>query len=243
MQLAARGIHKNFGDLEVLRGVDLEVAQGEVVTLIGPSGSGKSTLLRCLNLLEIPNQGSLFWEGEQFDFRTCSEAALARHRTRMGMVFQHFHLFPHLTALENVTEAPRQVLGLTREEARGRAAELLARVGLAEKESAHPSQLSGGQKQRVAIARALAMQPKALLLDEVTSALDVEMVAGINQLLGELAESMTMVVVTHDLGFASKVSDRICFMDKGRLLETGPPSEVLDSPASPRAREFLSALR
>ena len=241
-QLEVKGLHKSFGTLKVLRGVDLCVDQKEVVTLIGPSGSGKSTLLRCLNLLEIPDAGELLWEGQSVAYQTASEKDLSRYRTRVGMVFQHFGLFPHLSVIENVMEGPRRVLGVSLAEAKDRASALLARVGLAEKEAEYPSRLSGGQKQRVAIARSLAMEPAALLLDEVTSALDVEMVAGINELLTELAQQMTMVAVTHDHSFASRVSSRVAFMDGGELLESGPPEQVLKEPTTDRAREFLQAL-
>lgn len=241
-QLEVKALHKSFGTLKVLRGVDLRVEKGEVVTLIGPSGSGKSTLLRCLNLLEIPDAGELLWDGGPVAYKTAGERELSRYRTRVGMVFQHFGLFPHLSVLENVMEGPRRVLGVSMAEASERASALLGRVGLAEKEAEYPSRLSGGQKQRVAIARSLAMEPEALLLDEVTSALDVEMVAGVNELLTELAQQMTMVVVTHDLSFASRVSSRVAFMDGGELLESGPPDQLLKEPATDRAREFLQAL-
>ena len=242
IQLEGRKLCKSFGQLRVLRGVDLQVSRGEVVTLIGPSGSGKSTLLRCLNLLEIPDSGELLWEEQSVQYGLAPEKTLSAHRARVGMVFQHFGLFPHRTALQNVMEGPLSVLGVPDDEARARAARLLARVGLADKESVYPAQLSGGQKQRVAIARSLAMEPAALLLDEVTSALDVEMVAGINELLGELAQSMTMVAVTHDLSFAARVSSRVAFMDGGQLLESGPPEQVLRDPSTERAAEFLKAL-
>lgn len=241
-QLEVKTLDKSFGTLKVLRGVDLKVEQGEVVTLIGPSGSGKSTLLRCLNLLEMPDSGELLWEGNPVAYKTAGEAELSRHRTRVGMVFQHFGLFPHLSVLENVMEGPRRVLGIPLAEAAERASGLLQRVGLAAKEAEYPSRLSGGQKQRVAIARSLAMEPAALLLDEVTSALDVEMVAGINELLTELAQQMTMVTVTHDLSFASRVSSRIAFMDGGELLESAPPEQLLKEPSTERARAFLQAL-
>lgn len=241
-ELEVRGLQKSFGALQVLHGVDLAVSQGEVVTLIGPSGSGKSTLLRCLNLLETPDDGELLWREMSIPYQTASEVELTTYRRHVGMVFQHFHLFPHLSVLENVMEGPRQVLGLSDEQASDRASTLLARVGLQAKEQAYPGQLSGGQKQRVAIARALALEPAVLLLDEATSALDVEMVSGINELLTELADSMTMVVVTHDLPFASRVSTRVGFMDGGQLLEIGPPDVILCEPSSRRARDFLRAL-
>ncbi len=242
IQLASENLSKSFGSLSVLRGVDLAVERGQVVTLIGPSGSGKSTLLRCLNLLEQPDAGKLLWEGESIDYQKADEATLSRHRARIGMVFQHFHLFPHLTALENIVEAPIQVRQMAPSEARHQAQNLLERVGLADKADSYPSQLSGGQKQRVAIARSLAMEPAAILLDEVTSALDVEMVAGINQLLSELAQTMTMVAVTHDLGFARAVSDVIHFLDQGQIVESGPPERLLNQPENQRTQAFLEAL-
>ncbi len=241
--IEARGIHKKFGDLHVLKGVDLKIAEHEVVTLIGPSGSGKSTLLRCLNLMETPEEGELIWQGQPVDFRAMTRQQLCAHRARMGMVFQHFHLFPHMRVIENVTEGPISVKGLGAAEAREKAHQLLDRVGLADKALAWPAQLSGGQKQRVAIARALAMEPKALLLDEVTSALDVELIAGINELLADLArEGMTMVVVTHDLNFARSVSKRVCFMDEGRIVERGPTQQVIENPKAARAKEFMAAV-
>lgn len=238
-----RGIHKSFGDLHVLKDVDLSINEHEVVTLIGPSGSGKSTLLRCLNLLEIPEEGELLWQSEAVPFRSMTREQFSAHRARMGMVFQHFHLFPHMRVIDNVIEGPVSVLGTPRSQARAKGLDLLERVGLSDKADAWPAQLSGGQKQRVAIARALAMEPKALLLDEVTSALDVELIAGINELLANLAgEGMTMVVVTHDLNFARSVSKRVCFMDEGRIVESGPTAEVIDSPKQPRAKEFMAAI-
>ncbi len=241
-ELEVKGLTKSFGRLEVLKGVDLSVAKGEVVTLIGPSGSGKSTLLRCLNLLESPDTGELIWRGRQLPYKTIAESTLSDFRAQVGMVFQHFHLFPHLTALENVMEGPRQVLGMEFSASSERARSLLERVGLEEKGASYPSQLSGGQKQRVAIARALALEPAVLLLDEATSALDIEMVAGVNELLRELAENMTMVAVTHDLAFAAQVSTRIGFMDGGKLLEIGEPKTMLTAPSNPRAQDFLAAV-
>lgn len=240
-EIEVEGLEKRYGDTPVLRGVGLTVDAHEVVALIGPSGSGKTTLLRCLNLLEFPDAGTLLWKGELVDYPNMSAAELTRHRTRMGMVFQHFHLFPHRTVLENVTEGLIHVLRWNRVEANERALELLSSVGLGDRGRDWPSQLSGGQKQRVAIARALAMDPEVLLLDEVTSALDIEMISGINELLASLAEKgMTMVVVTHDLHFARRVAKRICFMDQGRLLEQGTPEELLGNPRDPRVSEFLA---
>ena len=241
--LQASNLHKRFGNLEVLKGVDLKIHQREVVTLIGPSGSGKSTLLRCLNLLEIPNEGELVWNGIELPFRRMTPADICKHRARTGMVFQHFNLFPHRRVIENVMEGPLTVLGMPRSDAQKTAHELLDRVGLADKAKAWPAELSGGQQQRVAIARALAMNPQVLLLDEVTSALDVELIAGINELLADLAsEGMTMVVVTHDLSFARRVSHRVCFMDEGRIVERGPKDQVIENPQAERAREFMAAL-
>jgi polar amino acid transport system ATP-binding protein len=243
VEIEVRGLVKRFDSLLVLDGVDLSVCEDEVVALIGPSGSGKSTLLRCLNLLEFPNDGKIIWEGNPVEYKTMSPSDLARHRTRMGMVFQHFHLFPHRTAIENVIEGPVHVLGKSMGESMELGRELLNQVGLEDKHDAWPSQLSGGQKQRVAIARALAMNPKVLLLDEVTSALDVEMISGINDLLADIAEKgMTMIIVTHDLGFARRVANRICFMDDGIIIESGEPEEFLNNPRSDRLKEFLHAV-
>ena len=241
--LQGSNLHKRFGDLHVLKGVDLKIHKREVVTLIGPSGSGKSTLLRCLNLLEVPNEGELVWNGDALRYQRMTSAEICAHRARTGMVFQHFNLFPHRRVIENVMEGPLTVLGKPRGEAEKAAHQLLDRVGLADKAKAWPSELSGGQQQRVAIARALAMNPEVLLLDEVTSALDVELIAGINDLLAELArEGMTMVVVTHDLSFARRVSHRVCFMDEGKIVERGPKDEVIENPQAERAREFMAAL-
>lgn len=240
VEIRVEGLCKRFGELVVLDGVDFEVRKHEVVALIGPSGSGKSTLLRCLNLLEFPDDGAIHWKDDPVEYRTMTPNELSRHRRRMGMVFQHFHLFPHRNALQNVVEGPLHVLGEKESEALARGRELLAQVGLADKHDAWPSALSGGQKQRVAIARALAMNPEVLLLDEITSALDVEMISGINELLTGLAEKgMTMVIVTHDLTFARRVADRICFLDGGRIVEAGAPEQILDHPRQERVREFL----
>lgn len=242
VEIELRGIEKSFGDVEVLRGVDLDVRRHEVVALVGPSGGGKSTLLRCLNLLEIPDAGLMLWKGEPVEYSAMTQADISRHRARMGMVFQHFHLFPHFSVVENVMEGPVQVLGTPKGEARDLAMGLLASVGLAEKADSWPSELSGGQKQRVAIARALAMDPEVLLLDEVTSALDVEIAAGINDLLAGIAEKgMTMVTVTHDLSFARSFASRASFLDGGRVVESGPPSEIFENPRTERLGEFLEA--
>jgi polar amino acid transport system ATP-binding protein len=244
VEIETRDLRKSFGDLTVLDGVDFKVRRHQVHALIGPSGSGKSTFLRCLNLLEYPDAGEIFWKGEPVRYRTMRPSELSRHRTKMGMVFQHFHLFPHRNVLDNVVEGPVQVLGTPTRKAREQGMALLQQVGLEDKAKAWPAQLSGGQKQRVAIARALAMNPEVLLLDEVTSALDVEMISGINELLTGLAEGgMTMVVVTHDLAFARQVADCICFFDQGHIVESGTPERVLEQPDSTRLREFLSSFQ
>jgi polar amino acid transport system ATP-binding protein len=240
-----QGIHKRFGELEVLRGVDLEVAKGEVVCILGPSGSGKSTLLRCVNLLEPPEAGEIFIEGNDICKGPGSGTGeqswqLDFVRQRVGMVFQQFNLFPHKTVLENVTLAPRQVLGKSRGEAEAKAKALLERVGLSDKVNQYPERLSGGQQQRVAIARALAMEPQVMLFDEVTSALDPELVKEVLDTMRELAEEgMTMLVVTHELGFAKEVGDQIVFMDEGVIVEQGPPTQVLDEPQQERTKQFL----
>jgi polar amino acid transport system ATP-binding protein len=244
VEIETRALRKSFGPLTVLDGVDFKVRRHQVHALFGPSGSGKSTFLRCLNLLEYPDSGEIFWKGEPVDYRNMRPAELSRHRRKMGMVFQHFHLFPHRKVLDNIIEGPIQVLGTPTRKAREQGMQLLQQVGLEEKAMAWPEQLSGGQKQRVAIARALAMNPEVLLLDEVTSALDVEMISGINELLtGLAAAGMTMVVVTHDLDFARRVADCICFFDEGRIVESGPPEKVLDRPESPRLIDFLSSFQ
>jgi ABC-type polar amino acid transport system ATPase subunit len=231
------GVHKSFGDNEVLRGIDLEVRQGEVLTIIGPSGSGKSTLLRCVNLLEPVNAGRIFFEGEEI---TRKGADLAATRQRIGMVFQQFNLFPHLTVMNNLTLAARRIRRQSRDEAETRARTLLERVGLAEKAGQHPHQLSGGQQQRVAIARALMMNPHVMLFDEVTSALDPELVGEVLIVMRDLArDGMTMLVVTHEMQFAREVGDRLVFMDEGRIVEEGVPAEVLDRPQEERTRRFL----
>jgi polar amino acid transport system ATP-binding protein len=231
------GLHKSFGDLEVLSGVDLTVAPGEVVCVIGPSGSGKSTLLRCTNLLEQPTAGRILIEGEDI---TDPEVDVDVVRRRIGMVFQQFNLFPHLTVRENLTVAPRKVLGRSKEEARDVAERMLDRVGLAEKADEHPARLSGGQQQRVAIARALAMGPDMMLFDECTSALDPELVGEVLDVMrGLAAEGMTMMVVTHEMGFARRVADRVVFMDEGVIVEEGPPDQVLVEPGEERTRSFL----
>ncbi len=239
------GICKRFGALEVLKGVDIEVAKGEVVCVLGPSGSGKSTLLRCVNLLEPPEEGEIFVEGNDICKGPGSGSGeqgwkLDFVRQRVGIVFQQFNLFPHKTALENVTLAQERVLGRSREEARAKASDLLEQVGLGDKLNAYPETLSGGQQQRVAIARALAMDPQVMLFDEVTSALDPELVKEVLDTMRELAEEgMTMMVVTHELGFAREVADRVIFMDGGVIVEEGPPAEVLERPREERTKQFL----
>jgi polar amino acid transport system ATP-binding protein len=239
------GIHKRFGSLEVLKGVDLEVGKGEVVCVLGPSGSGKSTFLRCVNLLEPPEKGDISIEGHDICKGPGSGTGeqsweLDFVRQRVGIVFQQFNLFPHKTALENVTLAQEKVLGRSRQEARAKATELLERVGLGDKLDQYPERLSGGQQQRVAIARALAMDPHVMLFDEVTSALDPELVKEVLDTMRELAEEgMTMIVVTHEIGFAREVADRVVFMDGGVIVEQGPPADVLENPREERTKQFL----
>jgi ABC-type polar amino acid transport system ATPase subunit len=233
-------LHKHFGAMHVLRGVNLEVARGEVVVIIGPSGSGKSTFLRCLNRLEEPSRGRIWLEGTDITDRRVN---LPRVRRQIGMVFQHFNLFPHRTALENVMEGPRTVLRVGREEARTRARQLLVKVGLADKVDVKPNALSGGQQQRVAIARALAMDPKVMLFDEVTSALDPELVGEVLTVMKQLAdEGMTMLVVTHEMHFGEKVADRVVMFDEGVIIEEGPPKRVFTRADHERTRRFLSQL-
>jgi polar amino acid transport system ATP-binding protein len=244
----AEGVHKSFGGVQVLKGIDLEVKTGEVFCLIGPSGSGKSTFLRCINHLEKINAGRLYVDGELVGYRQkgdklyeLKDSEVAQQRRDIGMVFQRFNLFPHMTAVENVMEAPVQVKGLSRSAARQRALELLDRVGLGDKAGNYPSQLSGGQQQRVAIARALAMDPKLMLFDEPTSALDPELVGDVLDVMRDLAESgMTMIVVTHEMGFAREVGDSLVFMDGGVVVESGHPREVLTDPQHERTKSFLS---
>jgi polar amino acid transport system ATP-binding protein len=233
------GVRKRFGDLEVLRGVDLEVARGEVVCVIGPSGSGKSTLLRCINLLAPPDEGRVFLEGEEITGGR-TEAQINRVRQRIGMVFQQFNLFPHKSAIENVVLAQTTVLKRSAEEARAKAEAILERVGLSDKASEYPERLSGGQQQRVAIARALAMDPHVMLFDEVTSALDPELIKEVLDVLRELAaDGMTMVVVTHEIGFARDVANDVVFMDEGVIVEEGPVRRVIDAPREERTKRFL----
>jgi polar amino acid transport system ATP-binding protein len=235
--LVLEDVRKSFGKLEVLRGVDLVVGEHEVVCLIGASGSGKSTLLRCVNLIEPIDSGRIVVEGEEI---TARGVDVDRIRRRIGIVYQAFNLFPHMSVLRNVTLAPREVLKLSRGDAESRALELLQRFGLADKAREYPDRLSGGQQQRVAIVRALAMTPDLMLLDEVTSALDPELVAEVLEVIRELATTgMTMLIATHEMGFARDIADRICFLDDGVVLEQGPPEELLTSPREPRTRQFL----
>src|SRR5262245_11428637 len=244
-------LHKRFLDLEVLTGVTLDVARGEKVSIIGPSGSGKTTLLRCINYLEKPTSGHIYIDGnligeKQVNGRYVhlSDRELARERQDIGFVFQRFNLFPHLTALGNVAIAPQKVLGLSRQQAEHRAREMLEKVGLGHKIAEYPERLSGGQQHRVAIARVLAMQPKLMLFDEATSALDPELIGEVLRVMRQLAdEGRTMVIVTHEIQFAGEVSDRIIFMDGGKIVEQGPPREVLQKPQQPRTREFLKHLQ
>ncbi|KTT56181.1 MAG: amino acid ABC transporter ATP-binding protein [Pseudomonas sp. PGPPP4] len=247
--IQALEVHKAFGELDILKGVSLEVRRGEVVVLIGASGSGKTTFIRCLNHLEDIQGGTIRVNGELMGFRERpdgsrvrdSERNIARRRRDIGMVFQRFNLFPHMTVLENIIEAPIQVLGVARAAAVEQARALLARVRLSDKADHYPAQLSGGQQQRVAIARALAMKPQAMLFDEPTSALDPETVGEVLQVMKELAEDgMTMVVVTHEMGFAREVADRVVVLHQGELIEEGPPAQVFGNPTHPRTREFLS---
>jgi len=248
--VAVRNVTKRFGAVQALAGVSLDVARGEVVCLLGPSGSGKSTLLRCVNHLERPDSGAIWVGGELIGYRQdgnrlleLSDAEVARQRRRCGMVFQRFNLWPHLTVLQNVMEGPLRVLRLPQAEARARAEALLARVGLADKVGAWPAQLSGGQQQRVGIARALAMEPEVMLFDEPTSALDPELVGEVLGVMRDLAATgMTMLVVTHEIGFAREVADQVIFMDAGAVVEAGPAARVLTKPDHPRTRDFLAAV-
>ncbi|WP_448624992.1 amino acid ABC transporter ATP-binding protein [Geodermatophilus sp. URMC 64] len=243
-------LHKKFGSLEVLKGVDLKVTQGEVMCILGPSGSGKSTLLRCINHLEVPHRGAVLVHGEPMGYQRRGDKLhelrpreIARQRTHVGMVFQDFRLFPHMTVLENVIEAPIRVQGRSRADAVQTAQTVLGSVGLREKENAYPNHLSGGQKQRVAIARALAMSPSIMLFDEPTSALDPELVGEVLESMRRLAnEGMTMVVVTHEIGFARNVADTVVFMADGVIVEQGRPEAVIDNPQHPRTRSFLKSI-
>jgi polar amino acid transport system ATP-binding protein len=247
-----RGLRKSFGSTEVLRGIDLEMAPGEVVGVIGRSGSGKSTLLRCLNFLEIPDEGEIWFEGARVDSREGrsgrripnGERQFTSLREQIGMVFQSFNLFPHMTVIENVMEGPVMVRRVPRAEAEKQARAILERVGLGGKVSAYPSTLSGGQQQRAAIARALAMNPKAMLFDEPTSALDPELVGEVLQVMRQLAaDGMTMLIATHEMAFVQEIADRIIFLDEGRIVEEGPPAKVFGNPTHPRTIDFLQRVR
>ncbi len=233
-----KDLKKSFGDLEVLKGVNQHISKGERVVLIGPSGSGKSTFLRCLNLLETPTSGEIVFEGQSITDEKCD---INKIRQKMGMVFQHFNLFPNMTILRNITLAPERTKLMTKEQAEKKARELLKRVGLEDKADNYPAQLSGGQKQRIAIVRALCMQPEVMLFDEPTSALDPEMVGEVLDVMKELAKSgMTMVCVTHEMGFAREVADRVLFMDEGIIVEEGTPAEIFGNPKEKRTQDFLN---
>ena len=233
-----KNLTKSFGDLEVLKGVSQHISKGERVVLIGPSGSGKSTFLRCLNLLETPTSGEIIFEGQSITDEKCD---INKIRQKMGMVFQHFNLFPNMTILKNITLAPVRTGLMNKEQAEKKARELLKRVGLEDKADSYPAQLSGGQKQRIAIVRALCMEPEVMLFDEPTSALDPEMVGEVLDVMKELAKSgMTMVCVTHEMGFAREVADRVLFMDEGKILEEGTPAEIFTSPKEQRTKDFLN---
>ena len=236
--ISTKGLKKNFESLQVLKGIDVDIYKGDVVCVIGASGSGKSTFLRCLNMLEKPTGGSILFDGADL---ASAKVDLNLHRQKMGMVFQQFNLFPHLTIMQNLTLAPMMLKKIPREEAETKALALLGRVGLADRADSYPNQLSGGQKQRVAIVRALCMEPEVMLFDEPTSALDPEMVGEVLDVMKELArEGMTMVVVTHEMGFAREVADRVLFIDQGVILEEGAPAEFFSNPQMPRTQEFLA---
>lgn len=236
--IETKQLKKSFGNTDVLKGIDLKVKKGEVIVIIGPSGSGKSTFLRCLNLLEMPTGGEIFFDGDNLLDKSTN---IDLHRRKMGMVFQHFNLFPHMTILKNMTIAPMKLLKLSKADAEARAMELLKRVGLEDRADSYPSQLSGGQKQRIAIVRALCMEPDVMLFDEPTSALDPEMVGEVLEVMKDLAKSgMTMAVVTHEMGFAREVGDRVLFIDAGVIMEQGTPEEIFENPKNPRTQSFLS---
>lgn len=235
-----KNLHKSFGDVKVLKGIDLEIKKGEIVTIVGPSGSGKSTVLRCMNLLEVPTEGQIIFEGTDI---TDKKVNIDEVRQKIGMVFQNFNLFPNMTVLDNITLAPMRLKKLSKEEATKKAEVLLDRVGLLDKKDSYPSQLSGGQKQRIAIARALAMEPDMMLFDEPTSALDPEMVKEVLDVIKELAEDgMTMAIVTHEMGFAKEVADRLLFVDGGKIIEDDKPEVVFENPKNERAKEFFSKI-
>lgn len=236
--ITIKDLHKSFGDHEVLKGIDLEIEKGEILVIIGPSGSGKSTILRCMNLLETPTSGDIIFEGKSLVDKNTN---IDEVRQNIGMVFQHFNLFPHKTILENVTLAPITLKKMSKEEAEKKAEVLLKRVGLYDKKDTYPAQLSGGQKQRIAIARALAMEPDMMLFDEPTSALDPEMVKEVLEVIKELAQDgMTMAIVTHEMGFAKEVADRVIFVDEGKIIEDNTPKEVFNNPTHERTKEFFA---
>lgn len=236
--IVVKDLHKNFGDLEVLKGINQTIHQGEVVSIIGPSGSGKSTFLRCLNLLEKPTSGQIIFEGVDI---AAENVDIDAHRKKIGMIFQHFNVFPHLTVLENITITPTLELKVPKAQAEAEALELLKKVGLEDKKDEYPRKLSGGQKQRLAIVRALAMHPDVILCDEPTSALDPEMVKGVLEVIKELAnQGMTIVIVTHEMGFARETSDKVLFMDEGIIQEQGTPEDIFEHPQNPRTIKFLS---
>lgn len=239
------GLHKRFGDLEVLKGIDLEINQGKVVVVIGPSGSGKTTLLRCLNILEVPSAGSITIDGQTTDFsKPVPKKEIDIFRRKSAMVFQHYNLFPHMTALQNVMEGPMIVQRKSKEEARQQAEQLLTKVGLGDKLDYYPHQLSGGQQQRVGIARALALEPKVMLFDEPTSALDPELVGEVLQVMKNLAGTgITMIVVTHEMRFANDVASEVIFMDQGKIIERSQPSEMFTNPKEERTRQFLNLIQ
>lgn len=236
--ISVKDLHKSFGNVDVLKGINIDIHKGEVIVVVGPSGSGKSTFLRTLNLLEIPTSGNIFFEGTDI---TDKSVNIDIHRQKMGMVFQLFNLFPHMTIMRNMTLAPMKLLGLSKEEAEARAHELLKKVGLDDRADSYPSQLSGGQKQRIAIVRALCMQPDVMLFDEPTSALDPEMVGEVLEVMKSLAaDGMTMVIVTHEMGFAREVASKVVFIDEGVIMEQGTPDEFFNNTKSPRLKDFLS---
>ena len=236
--ISIKDLHKSFGDLDVLKGIDLHVDKGEIIAIIGPSGSGKSTILRCMNLLEEPTKGEIIFEGQNIADKKVN---IDKVRQKIGMVFQNFYLFPHMTVQDNITLAPTKVKKISKEEAIKKSKYLLQRVGLTDKKDAYPAQLSGGQKQRIAIARALAMEPDMMLFDEPTSALDPEMVKEVLDVIKELAnEGMTMAIVTHEMGFAKEVADRVIFVDEGKIVEDDIPDKVFNSPTNERTKEFLA---
>ena len=236
--ISIKDLHKSFGDLDVLKGINLNVDKGEIIAIIGPSGSGKSTILRCMNLLEEPTKGEIIFEGQNIADKKVN---IDKVRQKIGMVFQNFYLFPHMTVQDNITLAPTKVKKISKEEAIKKSKYLLQRVGLTDKKDAYPAQLSGGQKQRIAIARALAMEPDMMLFDEPTSALDPEMVKEVLDVIKELAnEGMTMAIVTHEMGFAKEVADRVIFVDEGKIVEDDIPDKVFNSPTNERTKEFLA---